>query len=281
MRDVRIIKSSGCPTVTTPPTAPLPRDTRAPTPSTPTPATAVRWVARLGPGLTAAVLGGLSGLAALALARWDEPVHGLALGAAALCGLLPGAVLGAWVGSLSRALVRADTEARACALTDPLTGLLHRHAFIQNTRAALDEARRSGDPISLVLLDIDRFKLVNDLRGQAAGDTVLLETAARLRAEVADPHHLARWGGEEFAVLLPGTDALAAAQHTDRLRAALRLPMPLQPGEPAQWVTASYGIASIHPPAEADLDTLLRLADDALYIAKHEGRDTVRAGRLG
>mgnify|MGYP002784713389 CR=1 FL=1 len=168
-------------------------------------------------------------------------------------------------------LAIANTEARArlveLARTDPLTGLANRRAFDERLAAELARARREGSPLSLALVDLDRFKRVNDVHGHAVGDEVLREVARRLRDVARATDVVARLGGEELAWLLPGTGLDAAMEAAERLRAGIR-------GTPvgrAGRQTASIGIAEAAP---GDLPgDLLRRADGALYRAKDGGRD--------
>jgi diguanylate cyclase (GGDEF)-like protein len=162
---------------------------------------------------------------------------------------------------------------------DALTGLLNRGTIIErlNSQAAL--AARTGQPLSLVLADIDHFKRINDEHGHLAGDAVLREVAMRLQACVREGDSLGRFGGEEFLfVLYPcGSDEAAAA--AERFRAALvGTPMVL-PGEvPPVTLSLSLGTAS-GGPGELSSQRLLRLADDALYASKRAGRNCVTVSR--
>ena len=132
----------------------------------------------------------------------------------------------------------------ALARTDPLTGLANRRAFLEHAQAFLSAAARSGAPLALLLLDIDRFKAVNDRFGHGAGDAVLRAVAAALRGAIRVGDLPVRWGGEEFAVLLPGTDLPAAVALAERLRAAVRDGVPHPAGG---RVTVSIGAARLGP----------------------------------
>lgn len=176
-------------------------------------------------------------------------------------------------------LAIANTQARArlveLARTDPLTGLANRRAFDERLAAELARARRDGSPVSLALIDLDRFKRVNDLHGHAVGDAVLREVAGRLRDVARGTDLVARLGGEELAWLLPGTGLGAAMEAAERLGARIR-------GAPfgrAGRQTASIGVAEAVP---GDLPgDLLRRADGALYRAKDGGRDACVAAPVG
>ncbi|MCW2680387.1 MAG: diguanylate cyclase with sensor [Frankiales bacterium] len=158
----------------------------------------------------------------------------------------------------------------ARAETDPLTGLLNSRAFRDALRRAARAARDDGGVLSLALLDVDHFKSVNDRFGHAVGDEVLCEVAQRLGHATAPAGILARVGGEEFALLMPGLDAGAA----HRLLATALEAMRSMPFRTAGLVTASAGVAELL--GEMDDDGLYRLADTLLYEAKARGRDQVR-----
>jgi diguanylate cyclase (GGDEF)-like protein len=168
-----------------------------------------------------------------------------------------------------------QAELQEQALRDPLTGLLNRRALQQRFD---DCTRRDGPqrlPLALVLLDVDHFKSVNDRHGHATGDTVLRELGAALQAGLRAGDMVFRFGGEEFALLLPGADAAGAVRRVTALREHLNAqPLPSVP-EP---ITFSAGVTAW--PAGGDtLDALLRAADAAMYRAKAEGRDRVVAAK--
>jgi diguanylate cyclase (GGDEF)-like protein len=148
----------------------------------------------------------------------------------------------------------------ADARTDALTGLANRRAWDEALPLALRQAERLGHPLAVVLTDVDHFKAYNDAHGHPAGDLALRELGARWSVHVRDIDVLARIGGEEFAVLLPGCDARAALAVAERLRADM----------PA-GLTTSAGVASWHAPQSPA--ELVAAADRALYRAKHAGRD--------
>ncbi|GAA6754832.1 diguanylate cyclase [Thermus sp. 2.9] len=150
---------------------------------------------------------------------------------------------------------------REQALTCPLTGLPNRRALEMALEREAARVERGGKPFSLVLLDLDDFKRVNDEKGHPEGDRLLKEVARYLVAHVRQGDLVGRWGGEEFAILLPETDALQATRLAERLREGLK----------ALGTTASFGVASYR----GDLETLYRKADEALYRAKRGGKDRV------
>lgn len=166
-------------------------------------------------------------------------------------------------------------RAERLAQMDPLTGLNNRRAFYDKTGALWSHAIRHGHPTSVMLLDIDLFKQVNDAYGHAHGDEVLKATAAILRQSIRLGDVLARWGGEEFIVFLPETDRDEATNLAERLRAAIAgMRVPNEAGTSA--VTASFGIAQ-RTPLQLTLDALIACADDCLYQSKQQGRNRVTA----
>jgi len=165
----------------------------------------------------------------------------------------------------------ARRRAEALAATDPLTGLPNLRTFRAALEREIAAALRSGDPCTLIAFDLDHFKAVNDTLGHAAGDEVLTRTAHALRAVARRADLPARLGGEEFALLLPGTGAQDAAAVAERLRAAFRAVD--VPGL-ARPVTASFGLATC-PEDGVEAASLLAAADAAAYAAKRAGRDRV------
>jgi diguanylate cyclase (GGDEF)-like protein len=167
------------------------------------------------------------------------------------------------------ALVASDVRHRADSTLDELTGLLNRRGLEPRFAEVAEQAGLTGEPVSLVVGDIDRFKAINDAHGHAVGDTVLREVAAAMRANLRTFELLYRLGGEEFLLLLPGADAADAAMIAEALRAAIDRLRPA--GIP---VSCSFGIATVGS-AMADLATTMNAADTALYNAKRLGRNRV------
>jgi diguanylate cyclase (GGDEF)-like protein len=161
------------------------------------------------------------------------------------------------------------------ALVDSLTGLANRRSFEATLRAELARAARFGDSVSVVFADLDDFKQVNDRHGHAAGDEVLKAFAAALQRTVRESDVAGRWGGEEFALVLPGTDIEGGARLAERARATIESHELQMPNGEQLSVTASFGVAAY--PESHELGELLAAADSALYAAKREGKNRVVA----
>jgi len=161
------------------------------------------------------------------------------------------------------------------ATQDPLTGLLNRRGVQTALQKEWKRSRRLDEPFAVISLDVDHFKRVNDQHGHDAGDRVLMAVAEVLKAHVRATDHVARMGGEEFLVLMPGaraeTDGVALAA---RLREALNLTVVTVEADVRIPVTASWGVSGILL-QDASQEDVLRRADEALYQAKRSGRDRV------
>lgn len=156
---------------------------------------------------------------------------------------------------------------------DGLTGLLNRRAIEALLDREAQRLERFNQPFSILLIDIDHFKRVNDRLGHPAGDQVLIEVARRLQVEAREVDHVARYGGEEFCVLLPHTEHEGALQAAERLREGV-CERPITWGNATVPVTISMGLVCANDPRES-LQSLLRRADAALYQAKDGGRNMV------
>jgi diguanylate cyclase (GGDEF)-like protein len=167
------------------------------------------------------------------------------------------------------------------AVTDELTGLSNRRRFQETMAVEVERSKRFGQELGLVMLDIDDFKAVNDTYGHQQGDVVLREVAKILRASSREIDEPARYGGEELAVVLPGTDLTGAHNLAERVREqieALRLPILGDDGADPLRVTASFGAAAL-PVSAGDVRGLVAAADEALYQAKRAGKNrTISAG---
>jgi diguanylate cyclase (GGDEF)-like protein len=161
----------------------------------------------------------------------------------------------------------------AAARTDPKTGLLNATAWQREADAEVVRAQRTSSPLALLLIDVDHFKRVNDSHGHLIGDEVLRALAAELRQQVRESDIVGRFGGEEFTVLLPRTDAADAHGIAERLRASARR-MSVAAADARIQVTVSIGVALLGQHGR-DLFELLAAADVALYKAKDAGRDQV------
>jgi diguanylate cyclase (GGDEF)-like protein len=153
--------------------------------------------------------------------------------------------------------------------TDALTGLFNRRWLDQRLPRFVDRHRRNGEPLSVLMLDVDHFKRVNDVHGHAVGDAVLVFVARTLLAGLRPTDMCARYGGEEIAVILPGTDLVGALVAAERVRRAIEAPR--DPNAPKIAVTASIGAATLA--AHEDAGELLQRADEKLYRAKSNGRN--------
>ncbi|MBG0776283.1 MAG: diguanylate cyclase [Desulfovibrionaceae bacterium] len=169
---------------------------------------------------------------------------------------------------------RKETERRLkeMAATDGLTGLFNRRHFLEVADAELKRARRFGNPLALLMFDVDHFKRVNDTLGHAAGDAVLRRMAVVCTRVLRTVDVVGRIGGEEFAALLPETGADAAREVAERLRGAVEAEE-VEHGATVVRCTVSVGVAALV--ADADVDALLKRADTALYRAKESGRNRV------
>ena len=166
-------------------------------------------------------------------------------------------------------------EAQRLSITDGLTGLWNFRYFTMTVAKEIERAARFGRPLTLLMIDVDHFKAVNDTYGHPRGDAVLVELAGRVKSQVRDVDTLARYGGEELVVVLPETDEEGGQQAAERICDAVRRRPFGDPGHDPVDVTVSIGVA-VFPLHGASSSTLLRRADEALYDAKHSGRDTWR-----
>lgn len=188
--------------------------------------------------------------------------------------LIDATLLALALGSQFRSLKTERAVAQRQAERDPLTDLYNRRAFLDQARPLWSAARRHERSLSLIMVDIDRFKSINDTHGHAAGDDAILAVAGALCQSVREEDIVARWGGEEFLVLLPETPLDAAIALAERLRrhiADIRLPMA---GGEVRF-TVSLGVANSE--GKESLDRLITEADHFLYQSKHRGRNQVSA----
>ena len=171
---------------------------------------------------------------------------------------------------LQAELITAREELRIQATHDLLTGLWNRRAVLENLEHELIRAKRQNIPLGLILTDLDFFKRVNDTYGHAMGDSVLRETAHRIRTGIRPYDAVGRYGGEEFLIVTPGCDSSNVLIVSERLRAYI-CAEPIQTCQGSVKVTASFGVASSVALPHLDADGFIHAADEALYRAKAAG----------
>lgn len=210
-----------------------------------------------------------------ALGGWGADPQSYVQTSYALVSQSLGTVFGLALALLALALLVRDVLAEATSKSeiDTLSRLLNRGGFERHAELALRDAVRQGVPVALVIADLDHFKAINDSYGHASGDRVI-ETFAGLLREAAAEHHVAgRIGGEEFAIILPGTNLAAARLFAEGARSAFGT-LPIDGLSVDHRCSASFGVAELA--ADEGFSDLLRRADEALYTAKNAGRDCVR-----
>jgi two-component system cell cycle response regulator len=190
-------------------------------------------------------------------------------------------------------LARANTQIRRCryteqlrthvqatmelAVTDPLTGLYNRRYMQTQTTALVEHAINRGKSMSLLALDVDHFKSVNDENGHAVGDRVLQELAARLKQAIRNIDMICRIGGEEFVIVLPNTSADVAAKIADRMcRSVSAKPFNVGARGGPLSITVSIGVAAVEGSSDT-MEAIMKRADEALYSAKRDGRNRVNS----
>jgi diguanylate cyclase (GGDEF)-like protein len=188
-----------------------------------------------------------------------------------LGGLLP--IVGT-IGFLLMCTERSQKDLQRMASEDPLTGVYNRRALAEFGLREIARSRRHGTPLSVILVDIDYFKKINDELGHAAGDLALVETVRRLKKNLRGEDYLGRMGGEEFLILLPDTDIEQAQVLANRIREDFAS-QPMSLLEQSRSITLSGGITLLS--AEDQLfDDMLRRADKAMYSAKAQGRNRMQ-----
>ncbi|MBS1196847.1 MAG: diguanylate cyclase with sensor [Proteobacteria bacterium] len=171
------------------------------------------------------------------------------------------------------ALKKTQTELEILATTDPLTGLYNRRYFFQSAQQEFNRSLRYQRPLSMLMADIDHFKRINDIFGHAVGDRVLAMVAEVMKRDVRHVDILARFGGEEFIILLPETEETAALCLAERIRLEVANSEVMHQAQRIT-TTVSIGLASLESRADS-LEALTKMADDALYQAKANGRDRI------
>jgi diguanylate cyclase (GGDEF)-like protein len=181
---------------------------------------------------------------------------------------------------LQEQLLQTREALRHQAMHDGLTGLLNHAAILEAIDNELARARRTDQPVTLLIADLDRFKQINDTFGHLVGDLVLKEAARRMKSAVRSYDSIGRYGGEEFLIVMAGCDGESARVQAERIREAVG-GEPIRVGDSAISVTTSIGVSSREIADPADSTTILREADQALYLSKRTGRNRVTmAGAL-
>jgi len=170
--------------------------------------------------------------------------------------------------------MRLMDELHMRATTDPLTGLYNRRHMIEAAAKELTRAMRFGHPTAVVLIDLDDFKGINDVHGHHVGDKVLLKASAVCRHQIRQSDILARWGGEEFLLLLPETDGNGAMRLAERVQEGLKRLQEDVPELGGRRITASIGIAG-HQDEDDSFGAMVHRADQAMYTAKNTGKNKV------
>ena len=175
---------------------------------------------------------------------------------------------------LQEQLVSANRTLQFQATHDSLTGLLNRRAIVEILHKELARAQREREAVSVILVDIDHFKKINDTQGHPAGDAVLCRVSQIMKSSVRNYDSVGRYGGEEFLIVLPGCPSELATERAEHVRLMLSEPSP-DPSE--NRITVSMGVAAAHGPIK--MEELLTRADDALYRAKRNGRNRVESNK--
>jgi diguanylate cyclase (GGDEF)-like protein len=183
-------------------------------------------------------------------------------------------VVGTAIFAVAMVKEQQEMEQKTAARVDPLTGVANRRAFLENAEALLRRSLASGEPLALIVFDLDRFKSINDRYGHAMGDRVLEQFGAATRHVLRSSDAVGRMGGEEFAVVLPGSTVTAAAIVAERIRHAF-IDACSGFGAVGLRPTLSGGVAEAGHDTGATLDSIYASADEALYRAKKDGRDRI------
>ena len=175
-------------------------------------------------------------------------------------------------------LIRAREQMRHYAEHDGLTGLWNHRIIVEQLRGEIDRSRREGTALSVIMADVDHFKKINDTFGHLTGDLVLKKIGAIITRSVRSYDCVGRYGGEEFLIVLPGTEIESALYRAEQLRLAVQSAK-VENDEITLQVTASFGVASHFPP-HYDAEAIIQTADTALYRAKNSGRNCVIAAEM-
>jgi diguanylate cyclase (GGDEF)-like protein len=177
--------------------------------------------------------------------------------------------------AIAERILKLEERLEQMATHDTLTDLLNRRALYAGAQTELNRSVRENSPLSMIMLDIDHFKSVNDTYGHTAGDSALCLVAETLLQNKRDYDLVGRWGGEEFLALLPKTILVDAVAIGERFRAGIEAARLQMPGGKAVKITVSLGVSSTLF-GSLDIETLIHQADEALYLAKNAGRNRVR-----
>ncbi len=226
-----------------------------------------------------ATIATLFGTAITALTVWGiMPYSILTYRAAEIAISVDALILSLALAEQIRRAQKDKAQAMQLAYSDMLTGLNNRRAFIDISTPIWHNAIRHNQPLCIILLDLDKFKVINDTFGHAAGDEVLKEIALIINNIIRDGDISARWGGEEFAILLPQTSSEQATQIAERIRTGITEKQ-IVSGTSTISITASLGVAMINKNTPA-IDDLFKAADKCLYLAKQNGRNNVCSAPL-
>ena len=166
----------------------------------------------------------------------------------------------------------AQNALQEAAMIDPLTRLFNRRAMMERFEHESNRSHRNRMPFTILFIDLDHFKAVNDQLGHDAGDTILIETGIRMKSMLRSQDSVARWGGEEFVILLPETELCSGLLVAEKIRSRIG-DTPFYAGGSAVEVTASFGLAEYEP--GSDVQRVLKTADEALFLAKNSGRNRI------
>ena len=183
-------------------------------------------------------------------------------------------LVGQRIVGLQRELIEARESMHHATTYDRLTGLLNRQEIVEFLRRELARSSREKKPVSIILADIDLFKMVNDQLGSLAGDEVVKEVGRRLRSRLRAYDGVGRYGGEEFLLVLPGCDLTSALIRADQVRSFVSS-KPVEALAKSRTMTVSMGVAVASGDTEADIQLLLNQADAGLFKAKRNGRNRV------
>jgi len=175
---------------------------------------------------------------------------------------------------LQQELISAREELRDQATKDFLTRIWNRSSILDILKLELVRSAREKRPVGVLLADLDHFKTINDTYGHFAGDAVLREFVRRMGSSIRPYDSIGRYGGEEFLIVLPGSDDAGTLKQAERMREALAAE-PMSFNDESRLVTCSFGATSGTPTANSTEEALIRVADDALYRAKRHGRNCV------